>query len=29
MTVEKVAIVITEHVGKDAPVQALRGVRED
>ena len=29
MTVEGVAVVITEHVGKDRPVEALRGARED
>jgi (2Fe-2S) ferredoxin len=29
MDVDKIAIVIAEHVGKDTPVQALRGARED
>ena len=29
MTAEKVRRVISEHVGDDAPVQSLRGARED
>lgn len=29
MTAEKIARVIQEHIGRDAPVEALRGARED